>query len=178
MKFTFQHLPLLDVVVNIACAPLLPGAVVGSSNMKLVNTYTSQLSSCILNTLCISPSTLHLTLYFAIMHHAHVLHAGRGVAHPSTFLARMCLHACTPGVISLNAMGLGVSEDAADEAQAAASQATGMLDVLFPAVLSAFRCAWVAWGHGRHGPVHVSKWQRPACGAHASLQLPPMHTQV
>lgn len=44
------------------------------------------------------------------------------------------------GVISLAAIGVEVGDEAVAEASAAAQRATAMLDALFPAVLSAFRC--------------------------------------
>lgn len=52
---------------------------------------------------------------------------------------RACTHA---GVISLTAMGLGVSEEAAQEAGGAAQRASQLLEQLFPAVLAAFRCVF------------------------------------
>ncbi len=52
--------------------------------------------------------------------------------------ARCVLHGGA-GVISLTALGLGVSEEAAQEAGSAAQCASQLLEQLFPAVLSAFR---------------------------------------
>ncbi|KAF5841975.1 armadillo-type protein [Dunaliella salina] len=50
-----------------------------------------------------------------------------------------CLKKVENGVISLTAMGIGVDEDATQEASAAAASATQLLDTLLPALLSAFR---------------------------------------
>jgi hypothetical protein len=43
------------------------------------------------------------------------------------------------GVISLTALGLGITNEAANEAAGAAARASQLLDALFPALLAAFR---------------------------------------
>jgi hypothetical protein len=54
---------------------------------------------------------------------------------PSLLLAPLWL----TGVISMTALGLGVSDEAAQEASSAAQHASDLLDQLFPALMSAFR---------------------------------------
>ena len=62
-------------------------------------------------------------------------------------------HLCCPGVISLQAMGIRVGEEAMQEATAASAQATQLLDMLLPALLSAFRLVLLAWC--MHTAVHL-----------------------